>query len=219
MKKSLICFAVVLMVILGSSVTVFASETGSTEPSQNINLNQDPSGSVQRELAILQLQRKKEIARQEAQKYMEEVEALQEEQRLTAQHLETANKCREEAMTSGRPTEMSADLAVFMVTRELDDRFREEQLLTADDWDYAIKLITNYQKQVVGAIAIRMEKLEAWGEQDPTAVKATQAIPQVQSMYGDSEAGLVITSLVLGLVMGCAATLAVQKMRRKKAEV
>ena len=37
-----------------------------------------------------------------------------------------------------------------------------------------------------------------------------------QSMDGDSEVGLAVTGLVVGLVLGCLATLAVQKSRGKE---
>ena len=40
-------------------------------------------------------------------------------------------------------------------------------------------------------------------------------IARGQSMYGTSEAGLAVTGLVLGLVLGCVVTLGVQKLCRK----
>ena len=52
--------------------------------------------------------------------------------------------------------------------------------------------------------------------QIPNSNQTLTSLARGQSMYGDSEAGLAVAGLVVGLVLGCVITLAAQKLRAKK---
>ena len=58
--------------------------------------------------------------------------------------------------------------------------------------------------------------LQGANNQVSDAEQRLSGLARGQSVYGDSEVGLAVTGLVVGLVLGCLITLAVQKSRGKK---
>jgi len=55
----------------------------------------------------------------------------------------------------------------------------------------------------------------AENQQIITSNQTISSLARGQSMYGDSEAGLALTALAVGLVLGCLVTVSVQMIRRK----
>ena len=47
------------------------------------------------------------------------------------------------------------------------------------------------------------------------ANQTISSLSRGQSMYGDSSAGLMITTLIVGMVLGCLITVAAEKMMKK----
>lgn len=242
MKKRFICFAMILMLILSFSGTAFASEESLSELMNRIDLG--PTDSLQLQYAKLQLAQS-EICKQQAEDYMNQIEESQNEQRLTAEYLNVAKQRREDAKVRDELTAMPDDMVEFMIARNLSynpsgDAYPvmgnnpaygsaiNRVYLSVGEWDYVIQNITNYLEQIGKNTQTLMVYLQDFvgqynsytqgaERQISNSNQALTSIARGQSMYGDSEVGLAVTGLVLGVVLGCAATLAVQKLRGKKA--
>ena len=122
-----------------------------------------PTGSVQMMFAKLQLAQS-EICKNQAESYMKQIEDIQEEQELCAKMIEQARNSQQlgedgkgvgEKSISGTTTKgkdcypMSQELVDFMNERGLsfpnDDK---DYILGKDEWDYALKSLTNYQEEI-----------------------------------------------------------------------
>jgi len=225
MKKKLICFVMAMMLILSSSVTVFASNTNTlTTPTTNVNTN------LQLMFAKLQLEQA-EIAKQQALDNMVRVQELQDEQKQVSDFLNTARHCQSEAKSTGEATEMPADMADYMDANSLSyDTTGNDLIMTGEEWDTAITSLENRLEELGAETQQQMVYIQDFIGQYNSYLQNTNtqisnsnqtltSLARGQSMYGDSEVGLAVTGLVLGLVLGCAAALAVQKVRRKKGAV
>ena len=122
-----------------------------------------PSGSLQFLFAKLQMAQS-QICKNEAESYMNQIETIQEEQKKCADMVELARKCQnqgkngegvgEESIT-GKTTKgkdcypMPQELVDFMEERGLSfPNSDKDFILGAEEWDYCLKSITNYQEQV-----------------------------------------------------------------------
>ena len=107
-----------------------------------------PTGSVQMMFAKLQLAQS-EICKNQAESYMDQIESIQEEQELCAKMIEEARALQNEAKTNGTATEMPADMIEFFNSRGLKfDLTGTYETHNADEWDYNLKSLTNYQETV-----------------------------------------------------------------------
>jgi len=107
-----------------------------------------PSGSVQFMFAKLQLAQS-QICKNEAESYMKQIETIQEEQKECAEMIELARKRQNEAKTSGECTEMPPEMVKFFEQRGLSwEETRGDKSHDADQWDYNLKSLTNYQEQI-----------------------------------------------------------------------
>ena len=120
------------------------------------------------------------------------------------------------------------DMAEYMDANRLSyDTTGDDPLMTAEEWDVAIKSLEHHLEELSMETQQQMVYLQDFmgqynsylqgaNTQISNANQTLTNLARGQSMYGNSEVGLAVTGLVLGLVLGCAATLAVQKVRRKK---
>ena len=107
-----------------------------------------PTGSVQMMFAKLQLAQS-EICKAQATDYMKQIEEIQEEQELCAEMIEQARKLQNDAKTKNTATEMPAEMIEFFNSRGLSfDLTGTYETHNADEWDYNIKSLTNYQETV-----------------------------------------------------------------------
>ncbi|MBR5882565.1 MAG: hypothetical protein IKY97_03690 [Mailhella sp.] len=107
-----------------------------------------PCGSVQFQFAKLQLAQS-EICKNEATSYMEQIEAIQEEQTAVAEMIERARELQNEAKNDDKCTEMPDDMKEFFEKRGLSwDTAGDDDLHTSDEWDYNLKSLTNYQEEI-----------------------------------------------------------------------
>ena len=123
---------------------------------------------------------------------------------------------------------MPADMAAYMDARGLVyDTTGNDLLMDAYEWTVAIGSLENYQQTVNTKSQQVMANLQDLMGQYNSYISGANAqisqshetlagIARGQSMYGTAEAGLAITALVLGLVLGCVVTLGVQKLGRKR---
>jgi len=107
-----------------------------------------PTGSVQFMFAKLQLAQS-QICKNEAESYMKQIEDIQQEQKECAEMIERARKLQNQAKTNGGNTTMPADMKEFFDKRGLStERTGNDDRHNADEWDYNLKSLTNYQEQI-----------------------------------------------------------------------
>ena len=169
-----------------------------------------------------------EANRQQALDIIEQIKTIQDKQKQVAAFIAKARECQNKAKNDDRATEMPADMAEFMKANGLSyDTTGNDLKMNKDEWEYNIKSLTNYQEQLGGEMQRLMVSVQdfmgqynAYLQEANSAISNSNQMPielaRGQSMYGDSEVGLAVTGLVVGLVLGCLITLAVQKARGKK---
>ena len=107
-----------------------------------------PTGSVQMMFAKLQLAQS-EICKSQAESYMKQIEEIQDEQELCAEMIEQARKLQNDAKTKNTATTMPQEMIDFFNDRGLSfDLTGTYETHNADEWDYNIKSLTNYQETV-----------------------------------------------------------------------
>lgn len=227
MKKKIWVFVAVLVLILSSAGTVFAADVFSDGGAES-----DASGEFQDEMASGTQQRLSEIQQEYARMQLQisqnvqQIQELQAEQQKSIQFLTNARQLRSQAESSGQGTEMPDDMAAYMDARNLHyDKTGNDLLMDASKWTEAIDSLEMYQISVSTKVQQAMIDLQTSGVHGTYLAEANgriawshemlMGIARGQSMYGTSEAGLAVTGLVLGLVLGCVVTLGVQKLCRK----
>lgn len=227
MKKKIWVFVAVLVLILSSAGTVFAADVFSDGGAES-----DASGEFQDEMASGTQQRLSEIQQEYARMQLQisqnvqQIQELQAEQQKSIQFLTNARQLRSQAESSGQGTEMPDDMAAYMDARNLHyDKTGNDLLMDAYEWTEAIDSLEMYQISVSTKVQQAMIDLQTSGVYGTYLAEANgriawshemlMGIARGQSMYGTSEAGLAVTGLVLGLVLGCVVTLGVQKLCRK----
>lgn len=227
MKKKIWVFVAVLVLILSFAGTVFAADVFSDGGAES-----DASGEFQDEMASGTQQRLSEVQQEYARMQLQisqnvqQIQELQAEQQKSIQFLTNARQLRSQAESSGQGTEMPDDMAAYMNARNLHyDKTGNDLLMDASEWTEAIDSLEMYQISVSTKVQQAMIDLQTSGVYGTYLAEANgriawshemlMGIARGQSMYGTSEAGLAVTGLVLGLVLGCAVTLGVQKLCRK----
>lgn len=227
MKKKIWVFVAVLVLILSSAGTVFAADVFSDGGAES-----DASGEFQDEMASGTQQRLSEVQQEYARMQLQisqnvqQIQELQAEQQKSIQFLTNARQLRSQAESSGQGTEMPDDMAAYMDARNLHyDKTGNDLLMDAFEWTEAIDSLEMYQVAVSTKVQQAMIDLQTSGVHGTYLAEANgriawshemlMGIARGQSMYGTSEAGLAVTGLVLGLVLGCVVTLGVQKLCRK----
>lgn len=227
MKKKIWVFVAVLVLILSFAGTVFAADVFSDGGAES-----DASGEFQDEMASGTQQRLSEVQQEYARMQLQisqnvqQIQELQAEQQKSIQFLTNARQLRSQAESSGQGTEMPDDMAAYMNARNLHyDKTGNDLLMDASEWTEAIDSLEMYQVAVSTKVQQAMIDLQTSGVHGTYLAEANgriawshemlMGIARGQSMYGTSEAGLAVTGLVLGLVLGCVVTLGVQKLCRK----
>ena len=245
MRKKSVCFILTTLLVMAASGTVLASDLqysnnnintlNNTAQYNSIQSKADANAEVNNEslqllYAKLQLQQS-EMAKQQAMNGLEQVSKIQEEQKLVAGFLNTARQCQAEAVSTDKETEMPKDMAEYMDANALAyDTTGNDLLMTGEEWGTAVTSLEKHLEQFGTQVQQQMviiqdymgqynSSLQNTNTQIPNANQTLTNLARGQSMYGNSEVGLAITGLVVGLVLGCAITLAVQKTHRKKEQV
>ena len=214
----------------GGSGTRSSGTTAQSEALEDINLG-PTNDNIQFMFAKLQLQlAQAQVSSVET--YMKQIEEVCEELEKVSKFINEAMRLQSDARISGKETEMPYDMVTYMNAKGLSyDTTGNDYLMNADEWEYNIESLKIYQEYIINnkAQTVRinlqdffkmcksynsylLEASSAVSEANETLTK----IANGQSMYGTSEAGLALTGLVLGLVLGCAVTLVVQKLRKKE---
>lgn len=227
MKKRIFCFILAILLVFFTTGTVLAADSQENSDSTGTSQELGPYSSLQEILAKLQLELA-ETAKQQAENMLKQIEELNDKQKQVAAFIAKARECQNKAKNDDRATEMPADMAEFMKANGLSyDTTGNDLKMNKDEWDYNLKSLTNYQEQLGGEMQRLMVSVQdfmgqynAYLQEANSAISNSNQMPidlaRGQSMYGDSEVGLAVTGLVVGLVLGCVITLAVQKARGKK---
>ena len=116
-----------------------------------------PSGSVQFLFAKLQLAQS-EICKNQAESYMKQIELIQDEQKACADMIEKARKLQNDAKNGTgdcswdkNASVMPDDMVKFFEERGISfdtTGGKGDYVHNADEWDYNLKSLTNYQEQI-----------------------------------------------------------------------
>ena len=136
---------------------------GASNLSEILNtIDLGPTGSVQMMFAKLQLAQA-EICKAQAEDYMKQIETIQEEQEKCAKMIEEARNCQQkskddEGTGSKSITGKTVGDGCFAMSQELIDYMDKyglsypnddkDYILGTDEWDYALKSLTNYQETI-----------------------------------------------------------------------
>ena len=129
------------------------STTSLSEIMQSIDLG--PTGSVQMMFAKLQLAQS-QICKNQAESYMQQIEDIQSEQKKCAEMIAKARDLQQAAKNG--TGDCSWDSKASMMPQEMADYYKQHGLSydtkgndlanNADEWDYNLKSLTNYQEQI-----------------------------------------------------------------------
>ena len=179
-----------------------------------------PTGNLQLMFAQLQ-QEQAEIIKQQAMQQMKETEALQAEQRQVSGYLDQARSLQSEAEASDSATAMPGEMQEYMLKNGLAyDTTGDDLDMTYEEWDVAISSLES-RMEMLGLQTQQMmvnvqEFIGAYNaNQQVNGNQIISSLSRGQSMYGDSSAGLMITTLIVGMVLGCLITVAAEKMMKK----
>ena len=179
-----------------------------------------PTGSLQVMFAQLQ-QEQAEIIKQQAMQQMKETAALQAEQRQVSGYLDQARSLQSEAEASDSATAMPGEMQEYMLKNGLAyDTTGGDLDMTYEEWDVAISSLES-RMEMLGLQTQQMmvnvqEFIGAYNaNQQVNGNQTISSLSRGQSMYGDSSAGLMITTLIVGMVLGCLITVAAEKMMKK----
>lgn len=179
-----------------------------------------PTGSLQVMFAQLQKEQA-EIIKQQAMQQMKETEALQAEQRQVSGYLNQARSLQSEAEASDSATAMPGEMQEYMLKNGLAyDTTGDDLDMTYEEWDVAISSLES-RMEMLGLQTQQMmvnvqEFIGAYNaNQQVNGNQIISSLSRGQSMYGDSSAGLMITTLIVGMVLGCLITVAAEKMMKK----
>ena len=178
-----------------------------------------PTGSLQVMFAQLQKEQA-EIIKQQAMQQMKETEALQAEQRQVSGYLNQARSLQSEAEASDSATAMPGEMQEYMLKNGLAyDTTGDDLDMTYEEWDVAISSLES-RMEMLGLQTQQMmvnvqEFIGAYNaNQQVNGNQIISSLSRGQSMYGDSSAGLMITTLIVGMVLGCLITVAAEKMMK-----
>ena len=122
------------------------STTSLSEIMQSIDLG--PTGSVQMMFAKLQLAQS-QICKNQAESYMQQIEDIQSEQKKCAEMIAKARELQNQAKTDDKCTTMPKEMRGYYKEHGLSwDTAGDDYKHTADEWDYNLKSLTNYQEQI-----------------------------------------------------------------------
>ena len=179
-----------------------------------------PTGSLQVMFAQLQKEQA-EIIKQQAMQQMEKIDALQAEQRQVSGYLDQARSLQSEAETSDSATAMPGEMQEYMLKNGLAyDTTGDDLDMTYEEWDVAISSLESRMEmlgvQTQQLMVNAQELIGAYNSnQQVNGNQIISSLSRGQSMYGDSSAGLMITTLIVGMVLGCLITVAAEKMMKK----
>ena len=178
-----------------------------------------PTGNLQLMFAQLQ-QEQAEIIKQQAMQQMKETEALQAEQRQVSGYLDQARSLQSEAEASDSATAMPGEMQEYMLKNGLAyDTTGGDLDMTYEEWDVAISSLESRMEmlgvQTQQLMVYLQDFIGAYNASQEGANQTISSLSRGQSMYGDSSAGLMITTLIVGMVLGCLITVAAEKMMKK----
>ncbi len=104
--------------------------------------------SVQMKFALLQLAQSN-LCKTQAESYMDQLEKIQEEQKEVADMISKARALQNEAKVNDKCTTMPQEMIDYFKNHGLSyDAAGNDNNHSADEWDFNLKSLTNYQEQI-----------------------------------------------------------------------
>ena len=126
-----------------------------------------PTSGVQMMFAKLQLAQS-QLCKNQAESYMKQIEDIQAEQKLCAEMIAKARDLQNKAKNG--TGDCSWDKNASMMPQEMADYFKAHGLTydtkgndlanNADEWDYNLKSLTNFQEQIGNSVQTKMVYLQ-----------------------------------------------------------
>ena len=219
MKNRWIYLIAAILMALSMTGGAFAQEITTNSSNSTSAANLDAS-ELQLEMA--------ETVKNQAMDRMDQIAKTQEEQKQAAGYLNEARQAQADARNSEGTSGMSDAMKQYMDNNGLAyDKTGDDSSMTANEWDTTInsledhleKLGTETQQQMVYVqdfIGQYNSYLQGANTQISNSQQTLTSLSRGMSLYGDSDAGLAVTALVVGLVLGCVITLVAQKVSGKK---
>ena len=230
MKKRLSYFLMAVLMVFSMTGGALAEAVPGSISGSGLS-DQNPESSLQLMFAKLQLDQA-EIAKKQAMDRMEQIQKSQEEQKQLAGYLSEARQAQEDARnnagTGDGTSDMPDAMKQYMDSNGLAyDKTGDDSSMTADEWNTAIKSLEEKQEtlgretqqqmvDVQNSIGQYNSYLGGANTQIGNTQQTLTSLARGMSLYGESDAGLAVTALVVGLVLGCVITLAAQKIGGKK---
>lgn len=180
--------------------------------------DQVPSNSMQLLFAKLQLEMSNKTKTQ-SEKYMNEIAALQQQQKLTAAFIQEARTLKLQN------TKLMPDtMKVFMQQQKL--HFPKNGMgLTEDDWDNVIISLENYQVYLGQKVQQQMVFVQDYIAQYNSYIQETrtqisnadqllQSLSRGQTMFGGEFSGIPFVCVFVGVILGVVLTLIVQNLKK-----
>lgn len=167
-------------------------------------------------------------AKNNALKYIQQIESLQAEHKQVAAYVEDARQLQAEAASSGESTEMPDEMLAYMDTNGLKyDTTDNDHIHSRDEWDVAIQSLMAKDETIGMDIQTAMRFVQdfmgqynSYTQDVRTAIEngmvSSNQVTRGQTMAGGAgSAGLMVTCGLAGVVLGVAATLLALKLRKK----
>lgn len=217
---------------VSASVRSLGEATGSASSIQSLmdQIDLGPTGSTQMMFAQLQLAQA-QICQQQAKEYTAKIEATQNEHKECASMIERARSLQNTAKVNNSKTAMPDDMVAYFTDRSLfstiEDVFPKgspTDALTADQWDYMLKALTNYQEEIGQETRTLMVYLQDFiGQYNGYLQSANAQMGGMGSaslgqtmLGGEGGTGMLVTGLLGGAAAGVVGTLLVTRAQARR---
>lgn len=187
--------------------------------------------SLKLEFAKLQLETAAS-SKQDAIARIDQIAALQEQLKTCSEFLQEARLAKEQAKANDIVVAMSDDLVVYCIQNDLAyDKTGGDTICNADEWDVAIRSLEEHMDdlamqmqaqtlQVQDSISAYSSYLQDASGSINDAGQTLTSVARGQTMLGEEgSAGMLVTGVLAGVVLGVVGTVCVQRVRAKKQQV
>lgn len=176
--------------ILFMNREAFWNETNSSLSDVLSNVDLGGSSSIQEMFVKLQSENA-QIAQNNANKIIDEIIKLQEEQKKVTDMIEKCRELQQTAKDSVKYTAMPEDIRTFMDTNNLKyDTTGNDLLMTADEWNVAINSLRDYQETIGNDTKTEMiemqDFLNVYPETNMSNATSTETIESLMQKYRGS---------------------------------
>lgn len=198
--------------------------------SMSVDLDSAESGtSIQNMFAQMQLELA-QSSKNQAMGYMNEIQKMQEEQRTVAEYLNQARDLWQIAKDSKESTAMPTEMRTYMEKKRLHLPQSGINRYDKNGWEMVILALEGYQESLGIQIQQQMVFVQDYmgqynsyfqnlNSQISNANNTLVGLSRGQTMLGGGSAGLTVTSVLAGIVMGVCGTLLALRFRKSEKRI